>query len=253
MSNWIFLSPHLDDAVYSCGGILYHLAREENNPVEVWTIFAGDPPEGEISPFAEEIHRRWHCGKDAPSIRRVEDIQASKEVGVSLRHFTFPDCIYRLSEETGAPLIQTNNDLFRLQENENSLLFRQIFAQIEKALPSDCTVVSPFGVGNHIDHQITRKVAEKLGVPLFYYADFPYASTHPEDVHQQKPVNAFRQSFDLTKKNLQAWKNGVAAYKTQLSSFWPSEKMMGVEVEKFARSNDGYILWKEPEIKRALS
>ena len=38
-SHWIYLSPHLDDAVYSCGGMLWEQVQR-GVQAEVWTIFA---------------------------------------------------------------------------------------------------------------------------------------------------------------------------------------------------------------------
>ena len=39
----IFLSPHPDDAVLSCGGWIYQLAQDGERPIVI-TIFGGDRP-----------------------------------------------------------------------------------------------------------------------------------------------------------------------------------------------------------------
>jgi LmbE family N-acetylglucosaminyl deacetylase len=49
--RWIYLSPHFDDAVLSCGGLIFEQARQ-GIPIEIWTIFAGNPPPGPLSMFA---------------------------------------------------------------------------------------------------------------------------------------------------------------------------------------------------------
>jgi len=41
--HWIYLSPHLDDAVLSCGGIIWQQVQS-GHQVEIWTICAADPP-----------------------------------------------------------------------------------------------------------------------------------------------------------------------------------------------------------------
>jgi len=56
--DWVFLSPHLDDAVLSCGGFIFELIQKGER-VEICTICAGDPPPGELSPLAEMLHQRW--------------------------------------------------------------------------------------------------------------------------------------------------------------------------------------------------
>ena len=40
--RWIYLSPHLDDAVFSAGGLIYE-QTQAGTPVEIWTIMCGDP------------------------------------------------------------------------------------------------------------------------------------------------------------------------------------------------------------------
>ena len=49
----LFLSPHYDDAVYSCGGTLASLTTAGEN-VTVLTVCAGSPPSDELSWFAEQ-------------------------------------------------------------------------------------------------------------------------------------------------------------------------------------------------------
>ncbi|NTV35511.1 MAG: PIG-L family deacetylase, partial [Anaerolineaceae bacterium] len=70
--HWIFLSPHFDDAVFSCGGLIYEQVQQ-GDQVEIWTICAGDLPEGQLSPFAEELHARWTTGRETISSRAAED------------------------------------------------------------------------------------------------------------------------------------------------------------------------------------
>lgn len=52
----IYLSPHLDDAALSCGGLVY-LERKADLPVLVVTVMAGDAPSDAIeSPIVAELH-----------------------------------------------------------------------------------------------------------------------------------------------------------------------------------------------------
>jgi len=32
----------------------------------------------------------------------------------------------------------------------------------------------PLAIGSHRDHVLTRTAAERLGIPLWFYADYPY-------------------------------------------------------------------------------
>ena len=88
--KWIYISPHLDDAVFSCGGTIWEqICRGE--AVEIWTMCAGDPPPGLLTPFAETLHQRWGTGFDSLAERRTEDYAAAAVLGASIVHFDIPD------------------------------------------------------------------------------------------------------------------------------------------------------------------
>src|SRR3972149_1310758 len=98
MALRVYLSPHLDDAVFSCGGLI---ARQSSggDDVQVVTIFAGDPPVGELPPFAYELHRRWGGEGSPMGLRRAEDHVACGRLGASVVHLPIPDAIYRRSAQ----------------------------------------------------------------------------------------------------------------------------------------------------------
>ena len=69
--RWIYLSPHLDDIVLSCGGMVWQQVQA-GDVVEIWTIFSGDAPPGPLAGFAQELHARWQTGPEASAVRRAE-------------------------------------------------------------------------------------------------------------------------------------------------------------------------------------
>src|SRR4030042_1739567 len=75
MASHVYLAPHLDDAVFSCGGLI---ARQTANDeaVTVVTVCAGDTPVGELTPFAVELHRQWGGAGSPIAARRAEDRMA---------------------------------------------------------------------------------------------------------------------------------------------------------------------------------
>ena len=93
--RWIYLSPHLDDAVLSAGGLIYEQAQS-GDPVEIWTLLCGYAPSEEVSPFAQALHQQWGFGsaEETVRLRRAEDRNAAAALGASAIHFDFLDCIY---------------------------------------------------------------------------------------------------------------------------------------------------------------
>ncbi len=98
----LFLSPHLDDAVFSCGGQIV-LLREQGASVHVVTAFTGDAPEPEapLSDFAALLHALWDAGDNPFAVRREEDRCALHLLGVTWTHLLYQDAIYRRPQSGG--------------------------------------------------------------------------------------------------------------------------------------------------------
>lgn len=244
-SRVIFLSPHLDDAVYSCGGILHELINH-GVAVEVWTLFTADPPEGNLSSFAQSLHARWKESANPYWIRREEDKHALELLGAAWRHLYYPDCIYRRHPQSHEPIIKRDGDLFSAGYVVENELLANLVTDLQSRLPRNADVVSPLGMGGHIDHRITRMAAELLGKPLWYFADYPYAAKDPSKVHDFLPQNAEAEEYEISETGIKAWLKGIACYPSQISSFWASEEVLEKEVRSYAAIPIGHSLWHQP-------
>jgi LmbE family N-acetylglucosaminyl deacetylase len=247
--NWIYLSPHSDDVAYSCGGWVWEQACAGES-IEVWTVCAGDPPDPQsgnatLTPFAEELHQRWQSGgqaADAGELRRKEDQLACERMGVGYRHFPIQDCIYRRRSETGRPLIQSVEDLFDPRNEPEGALVDQLVAMFAELLPPKAILVSPLTLGGHIDHRLTRLAAERLRAVdqgLAFYADYPYAL--------QKGLEEMQTDLtplpgEITPQGLEVWQTAIAAYASQISSFWSSTEEMRAQLTQYW-SEGGGRLW----------
>src|SRR5512141_250531 len=95
--RWIYLSPHLDDAVFSAGGLIYE-QTQAGLPVEIWTFMCGYPEPGAgLSLLAQSVHMQWGFSSagEAVRMRHDEDQRAAAILGATALHFDFLDCIYR--------------------------------------------------------------------------------------------------------------------------------------------------------------
>src|SRR5215471_4676130 len=102
----IFLAPHLDDVVFSCGGALGVQVSTGLHPLVI-TVFAGVPsPSIELSPFAAKIHRDMGFRQNAQiavTTRRNEDARALDYLKADYLWLDYLDAIYR-----GTPLYYTD-------------------------------------------------------------------------------------------------------------------------------------------------
>jgi LmbE family N-acetylglucosaminyl deacetylase len=241
--EWIYLSPHLDDVALSCAGLIWE-QTQAGQPVSVWTICAGDPPPGPLSSFAETLHARWKTGPTAASQRRAEDARACALIGAAYRHFSVPDCIYR---DPGAPRYNREEDLFGLIHPDDSALGDSLSRSLSEALPAGTQLVCPLALGSHVDHRLTRLAAEALGLPLFYYADYPYLQKEGpyfEALHQEGWDSQF---FPVSAAALEAWVASILAYDSQISTFWESPQTLRGELSAYYRKESGLRLWQKPE------
>ena len=241
--HWIFLSPHLDDAPLSCGGLIWQLVKR-GDQVENWTLFAGDPPPNPpTSPLFIEYHTRWGIGFNPLEQRRAEDVCANRCLGARERHFSLQDAIYRTHPQTGGARVPDEAELFGGDPLVETELMQDIRALLAAEIPPGVRVVCPMTIGGHIDHRLTRLAAEGLGLRLWYYADFPYAAM--ERTQGQTWRNPAWKPYHRrpTRSSLPAWGDAIACYASQITSFWRDEADMRASLEAFWRSGGG-LIWR---------
>jgi LmbE family N-acetylglucosaminyl deacetylase len=154
----LFVSAHLDDAVLSCGSWL-----QSEGGATVYTIFAGFPPPGILTPY-DEGRTHLSTSEAALALRRAEDREALKLLGLKPLHGGWLDDQY--DAERPAP-----EDL------------AEAIVGVAAILGAD-EIVGPLGV-RHPDHvllgEAMRLVADERGSVLLY-EDAPYRALWPEDV-----------------------------------------------------------------------
>jgi LmbE family N-acetylglucosaminyl deacetylase len=189
-SPWLFLSPHLDDAILSCGALMQ--AQVAHRELTVATIFteASPPPHTHA---AKSFMRQCEAG-DAGALfdgRRDEDKRVLSDLGVSFVHLGAEDALFRRrsglarsSNRTGRllpelvhryPTYRFDIALGRVSKGDAALissLQRQVHALMEQTKAE--LVFSPIGVGRHVDHLITRTLGTEFPDQVVYYSDFPY-------------------------------------------------------------------------------
>jgi len=228
--RWIYLSPHLDDAALSAGGLIYE-QTQSGIPVEIWTFMCGDPHLTEYSPLAQLLHAQWGFAdaKETVYKRRIEDTTAANILGAKVLHFDFLDCIYR-RDANGDWLYPEG--VFGTIRAEDAELPAQIAAAITPRLQPDdpARFNSPFqrserddvlvcqlGIGSHVDHVLVRQAAELLGRPLIYDIDMPYF-LYKSNEFGDKAAGMKESTRRITETALERWLDAVVEYKSQLPS-----------------------------------
>ena len=235
----VYLSPHLDDAVLSCGGAIWQQVQAGER-VMVVTVFAGAPtPNTLLSPFAQELHARWGRVAGAAAMRQEEDLAALALLGAKAVHWPYTDCIYRQTPAGHFPYASEEALWGEVDLAEEGLVTR-LAARLEALQRRhDGIVYGPLGVGHHVDHQIVRQAAEASGHALTYYEDFPYAEDRQAVELVLARVRAQARSVMLSEDALTAKIAAIACYRSQFSTFWPDAAEMATSVRAFAQRTGG--------------
>jgi len=259
----LYLSPHLDDVVLSCGGLIRKqtLAGER---VLVATLFAGIPSYEHLSPFARSLHLLWGRHPDPMGHRRQEDRAVLSHLGADPLHLDFLEAIYRgaLREKTSlrlcslachvpgqagqagqAPefLYRSNRALFGAIDAKDEKLHVELASTIEEVAKQqgEPLLYAPLAGGHHVDHRIARRAADSLrrrGYPVTYYEDFPYVEEEEAlllalgDREQWSPT--LQGIADTIEEKIEA----IAIYESQIFLLFRRKETMERRVRAYAAS-----------------
>lgn len=215
MFDALYLSPHFDDAVFSCGGNIHRrVGRGER--VVVVTVCAAPPP-NDLSSFAKSLHERW--SQQGEFDRAQEDRDALKRLGAEYVHLNYHDCIYRRAE--GRWLYESEESLWGEVSSLEMYLVDELAQTFNDVAPLklDAEVWSPFAIGDHVDHRLVKLAASAWGkkskLRFRYFADYPYAESVVGGIE-----------IPLSDSDRQAKIESIRCYSSQLPTFWEDDAAM---------------------------
>jgi len=233
----LFLSPHFDDAIGSCGGTITRLLAQGAR-VCIVTVFGG-PERLPFSFPAEVLHEEW--GLESPvAHRRSEDEAACRILGCERTVLDFSDAIYRQAAD-GRHLYPTFESLRDTIAAGDQQLPTQIASRVEASVESGATVIyHPLGIGAHVDHIITRDSGRLLARrhPVVSFRDFVYDRTW--DGHVDEAAGR-RIEVALTDCELDAKRTAFAAYGSQIADLFAGKKGMDDYFQTMGRRESLFV------------
>lgn len=187
MTNHIFFSPHIDDAIFSCGGLILKLLPKEK--VLIVNVFCGTDQLKEKG-YAQKYLRFCHCrnSKEYFSIRKTEEKALSLKFSFESLFLPFSEALFR-SRKRGLSqkyLYNTKKKLFDQVNQHDKALVRKIKESISeimlKTKNKKVVLYFPLGLGKHVDHQIVNQIGKNFSdqnkklknTKIYFYQDFPY-------------------------------------------------------------------------------
>jgi LmbE family N-acetylglucosaminyl deacetylase len=230
----LFLSPHFDDAVLSCGGTIHQLSKA-GEVVMVRTVMGQKPKRIPDTPIVRELHQRWGSEDQAVEARIREDEAAIRSLeAIPQRMTVWPDCIYRLSKD-GNPLYPSQESLFGDVQPDD--MAGTLIPTIVIPPREDVKVIyAPLGAGHHVDHLIVRDWALELQrqnppVEFKFYYEYPYSEESDAvdralSFFKENGINLELETVHLSETSVEAKIRAIAHYQSQMSSFWTSAAAM---------------------------
>ena len=152
MSTALFISPHLDDAVFSCATLIQRLVAKGTRVVVATVFTEGSHDYGQ---------------------RRDEDLNALHSLGAEALHLGHLDAPDRM------PPYQTFREIIFGWHDADSQTLQAVTHSLTDCLNQTHAthLYAPLGVGTHVDHRLVHDSARQLQGPqtLTFYEDRPYA------------------------------------------------------------------------------
>jgi LmbE family N-acetylglucosaminyl deacetylase len=169
MPTALALSPHLDDAAFSCGGLLASLAADGWHVVMA-TLFTGSVPDPSGFALACQLDKGLPAEVDYMALRREEDVGAAAALGIAPPvHLPFREAPHR--GYGAAPELFSDT---RADDGIAADLAPAIADLIAAERPD--LILAPQAVGGHVDHVQAVRALRGLAAeaPVLWWRDFPY-------------------------------------------------------------------------------
>lgn len=199
------ISPHFDDAIGSCGGMISKCKDYEK--ITIVTVFTKEPVTP-LSKFALHLNNLWKV-ENAVKTRIAENKCACEYYNIPYINLGFTEAIYR--KDNGRDLYPFEGDIFGEIDPVDNILPVEIADKINEFVDTNDTVILPAAVGKHVDHILVLKSYEylKKGINILLYKDFSYEGLPYWDWVRENIIY-------ISESNLNDKKNAVLKYKSQI-------------------------------------
>jgi LmbE family N-acetylglucosaminyl deacetylase len=161
----LILSPHSDDTAFSLGGMLAADTVLRGWEKHQLTLFVHSCH----APYAPDLH-----GVEAiTAVRSQEDAAFCASHGMVLQRLDLAETLLR-----GYPTIAS---IFAPRSPREDDMFEPVCLAVARAAAGFDLVLSPLGIGGHIEHALVREACLRAGRPALYYEDLPYAGDYSNE------------------------------------------------------------------------
>lgn len=216
------VSPHLDDAAFSAGGLLAALGAAGAR-VAVATVFTRSVPDPVGVALTGQPDRELAASIDHLALRRAEDLAAMRHLGVhDVHHLDLPEAPHRGYVSTP--------DLFAGVHQDDGVGLR-VQDLLTPLVAAADVVLGPLALGGHADHVIVRDAVRAVaGDRVAWWRDAPYALKLETGLGGRQVPWSAADVTDVLPTKLAA----CASYSSQLGSHFGGPEGMVSALTRFA-------------------
>lgn len=239
--NIFIVSPHPDDAVLSTGMMLLTLKKPKNvTVINCFTKASSAPYTLSARKFLRDCGL-YSDGNKLYAKRLREDKEALSRLGVKIINLGLEEALFRKNNNRGIigkiiPELAHVYPTYKWHVGKSISPADNAPAELKRKLvkyaDKNAYYFVPLSIGNHVDHQIVRKVSEEVFTNIIFYSDFPY----------NVQLNNFGQAKDgqrkySVKSGINEKKLLIRLYATQHRSLFPNGEIPDHEEVYFADKN----------------
>lgn len=234
------MSPHLDDAILSCGTYIYKSIKNKTK-VLIATVFSGLLDAQYLSPLAKWFHGLCDLDDFAMKTRCIEDINACSFLKANNIHFDLHECLYRLKVD-GSPKYIHEQDIYSADITLEMDTVNEVISTFLKSINLNDydEIYIPLGIGRHIDHLILRVAVETIVNEYYqstivkYYEDIPYVCSNKDVNWEMELTKSLRPYYYIiNKEEFEIYIKTISMYKSQTCMIWKDNREMVQQLKRY--------------------
>lgn len=245
MKKVLIISPHLDDAVLSCGDLIHKL-HNEDNIIDVVTVFSRD------AKFLSSAAIRFHSNCFLPNTpmkhRKQEDKKAHKLLHCGSMYLNLLECLYR--KNNNEFLYPDLDNIYHLEDNDKYII-KCVEKKLLKIINNYDIVLAPMGLGGHADHLVCNKainnIRSQINGELYFYEEVAYVCYYYREYDKSNWGDGFNYKLiELSEEDYISKINAILLYRSQLNILWNNYEQMYDDLDIFSHKyskNRSIRLW----------
>ncbi|MFZ5438239.1 MAG: PIG-L family deacetylase [Patescibacteria group bacterium] len=192
----VFFSPHLDDAIFSCGGLINQLSQKKDKIAIVNIFTKAQDYKIQTEAIKNELKKAaYQSAKQMFLTRKKHEKNIANKLKIDVFCLDFIDGLFRKNQKDQF-IYDSYQRLFSgVISQDDQLLIKKIqekiFSFIINQTNKKTDLYLPIGHGGHVDHLIINHVFKNFNKNhtnnLFFWHDIPYANNINHLIKLEKP------------------------------------------------------------------